>query len=274
MNHAKSDPEDPWRDLQKQETQMERPEIKSKTGIDGQSTRDRPASAIEETQLEAPQSSSADSAESKPVTAGLPEEHSVTMWLSSLQTGDGDAAAGIWQRFYSDLVRRVGRRMQSSPVRDADADDVVQEAFHTFFRRAEAGQFPDLNDRDDLWKLLVTLTERKALNQIRGARAQKRGGGDLRGESIFLQAADGNAGGGFDRIANANVTPEDAALIAESFGDLIEMLNPDQRLMAIYKLEGRTNEEIARLLDCALATVERRLNLIRRKWSEAGVGPT
>ncbi len=197
------------------------------------------------------------------------DEHSVTMWLASLGTGDDEAAAHIWQRFYSNLIARVKKRIESSPVRDADADDVVQEAFHSFFRRAQDGQFPDLNDRHDLWKLLITLAERKALNQIRNARAQKRGGGELRGESIFCHAGQLDEGVGLDRIAGADITPEDAALVAESFGQLIEMLDPEQRLIAIYKFEGRTNAEIARLLDCAVATIERRLQLIRRKWSES-----
>jgi DNA-directed RNA polymerase specialized sigma24 family protein len=38
--------------------------------------------------------------------------------------------------------------------------------------------------------------------------------------------------------------------------------------MAIYKLEGYTNEEIANLPDlkCAVRTVERKLRLIREAW--------
>jgi hypothetical protein len=38
-------------------------------------------------------------------------------------------------------------------------------------------------DRDDLWRRLVTLTERKAYNLVRDERRQKRGGGNVVGEA-------------------------------------------------------------------------------------------
>ncbi len=56
--------------------------------------------------------------------------------------------------------------------------------------------------------------------------------------------------------------------MTETFDRLLEALPFEHRLIAVYKLEGRGNEEISRLLDCAVSTVERRLQLIRRKWSE------
>lgn len=200
----------------------------------------------------------------------MSEEHSVTNWIRQLQSGSDDAAARLWQRFHARLVGEAYHRLQSSPVRAADADDVVQEAFHSFFKRAEAGQFPDLNDRGDLWKLLVTITERKALNQIRESQAKKRGGGKIRGESIFGRGADPHSIVGLDGFSGTEPSPEDCILLTESVENLLGLLDGDLPLIAVYKLEGRTNQEIAGLLDCAVATIERRLSLIRRLWSEAG----
>jgi ECF sigma factor len=37
----------------------------------------------------------------------------------------------------------------------ADEEDVVQNAFHSFFQGLARGRFPQLNDRDNLWRLLV-----------------------------------------------------------------------------------------------------------------------
>ena len=42
--------------------------------------------------------------------------------------------------------------------------------------------------------------------------------------------------------------------------------------MAVWKLEGHTNEEIAALLGRSVPTVERKLRLIRKLW-EGEVGP-
>ena len=57
-------------------------------------------------------------------------------------------------------------------------------------------------------------------------------------------------------------------MLVETFDELLSRLESDQRLTAICKFEGRTNREIARLLDCAVSTVERRLRRIRRIWSD------
>ncbi len=68
----------------------------------------------------------------------------------------------------------------------ADEEDVAACALESFFLRAQRGQFPELHDRNDLWQVLVTITERKALNQSRDQTRHKRGGGRVRGDSVRL----------------------------------------------------------------------------------------
>ena len=55
----------------------------------------------------------------------------------------------------------------------------------SFCDRAGRGQFPKLNDRDDLWRLLVVITVRKVQDQLERARAAKRGGGRVVVESAL-----------------------------------------------------------------------------------------
>ena len=40
------------------------------------------------------------------------------------------------------------------------------------------------------------------------------------------------------------------------------------RQLAVWKMEGYTNQQIADLLGCSLATVERKLALIRATWKD------
>jgi hypothetical protein len=48
------------------------------------------------------------------------------------------------------------------------------------------------------------------------------------------------------------------------------MLNdPGLRQIALWKLEGDTNAEIARKLECTLRTVERKLERIRIYWGKS-----
>ncbi len=68
-------------------------------------------------------------------------------------------------------------------------------AFHSFCDRAGRGQFPQLADRDDLWRLLATITTRKVIDTVRHQTRQKRGGGRVLGESALVDGDDRGGGG-------------------------------------------------------------------------------
>src|SRR5262249_47596565 len=105
-------------------------------------------------------------------------DESVSHWLNLLQSeGDTAAAQRLWERYFHRLVGLARAKLQGQPRRAADEEDVALSAFANFCRAVEAGRFPRLADRHDLWRLLVTLTERKAYNLVRDERRQKRGGG-------------------------------------------------------------------------------------------------
>lgn len=195
-------------------------------------------------------------------------DDSVSVWIKELKAGEEAAAAKLWEHFYSRLVAIARRKLGAVPRRVADEEDVVLSAMESFFRRAREGRFPRLHDRNDLWELLVTITERKAFNQARDLKRQKRGGGLVRGESAFLTPAGLSAGAGIGQVVGAEPTPEFAAAVTEGLSRLLGLLDHDVRQIALFKLEGYTNEEIAALLDCSVPTVERRLRLIRAAWRE------
>jgi RNA polymerase sigma factor (sigma-70 family) len=192
-------------------------------------------------------------------------DESVSEWIEGLRAGEETAAARLWSRYYERLIALVQRRLGPGPRRVSDEEDVVQSAFATFFHRVQEGQFPRLSDRSNLWPLLVTIAERKALNQRRDQHRQKRGGGRVRGESVFLRGDD-SSGGGIGDAAGCEPSPELAASVAEEFRILMGLLDDDLKAIALLKLEGRTNEEVASRIDRSLPTVERRLKLIREKW--------
>jgi len=193
-------------------------------------------------------------------------DDSVSTWIDGLKAGQETAAARLWHHFYGRLVDLARRKLRHGPRRVADEEDVVASAFETFFRRAQQGEFPRLHDRDDLWHVLVKITERKAFNQLRNQGRQKRGGGKVRGESAFRTLAASTDAAGIEQMAGPEPTPEFAALMTEALRGLLDLLDEDLRRIALLKLEGRTNEEIALLIGRALPTVERRLKMIRDRW--------
>src|SRR5262245_30439251 len=109
--------------------------------------------------------------------ASMPSDESVTGWLMRFQEGDRAAAQQPWQRYFHRLVGLARGRLQGRQRRVADEEDVALSAFNSFFAGLEQGRFPSVHDRDDLWRVLVTLTTRKAQHQVRDQARQKRGGG-------------------------------------------------------------------------------------------------
>jgi DNA-directed RNA polymerase specialized sigma24 family protein len=198
-------------------------------------------------------------------------EHSVTRWVSDLKAGDrSEAARLLWQRYFERLARLAQGRLQRAARGPADGEDVALSVFDSFFQGVAAGRFPDLGNRDDLWRLLVTITARKAHNQRRNEGRQKRGGGRLVGEGA-LAGADPMGEDFMAQVVGDEPTPEFAAMMADEYRRLFGSLADESlRVVALLKLEGHSNEEIARTLDCGLRTVERKLEVIRKRWIAEG----
>jgi len=192
----------------------------------------------------------------------------VTLWIGQLAEGDESAARLLWQRYQADLLEVARRKLGGSSRRVADEEDVALSAFHSFCQAASAGRF-ELGDRSELWRLLVTITTRKALAQIKRNMTLKRGGGAVRGESVFINGASDASNAGIHCAAGDDPGPEFVAIVTEEYQRLLECLDEEPlRRVALYKLEGYTNDEIARKMECATRSVERKLMRIRQKWEE------
>ena len=197
---------------------------------------------------------------------------SITGWLGNLKEGDQAAAQPLWEHYFSKLVtvaRTKLRRMRKTTA-DQDEEDAALSAFNSFCAGAARGKFPQLADRDDIWRLLVVITARKAMAQANREGRQKRGGGRVVEEAVLFGHGLGGADGslaGLERIAAQGPSPEFAAMMAEECGRLLDALDDDSlRQVALSRMEGYNNDEIAEQLGCARRTVARRLDLIRKTW--------
>jgi RNA polymerase sigma factor (sigma-70 family) len=185
----------------------------------------------------------------------------VTWWLRQLKVGDRDGVQRLWERYYRRLVGLARNKLGRLPGREVAAEDVALSAFDSFIRGAEQGRFPRLEDRQDLWQILVMITARKAIDLAKYEGRPKR---DWR----RLQAECDDSGALLRGLIGRSPDPAFAVQVAEQLKRLLDML-PDEELrqIALRKLEGFTNEEIAASCDIALATVERRLRRIRKRWA-------
>ncbi len=203
----------------------------------------------------------------------MPDSDDVTRWISQLADGSDDAAQAIWESYFSKLVGFARRKLQDAPRRTFDEEDVAISAMFSFYRGLEAGRFERVEGRDDLWKLLVTITARKIYAQRRSAMTEKRGGGKVRGESIFRQSDSSDEfERGIGEVLGDEPSPELANMLVENTQQYIDCLDDDSlQDIARLKLEGWTNDEIAKKQNCVRRTIERRLERIREKWSKVGL---
>lgn len=180
-----------------------------------------------------------------------------------------ETARRIFDEYFDRLVRYSRKRIAGMPSRAIDEEDVAQSAMKSFFVGVEAGRF-ELKSRDELWKVLATITVRKAIAQLRRHYAEKRGGGGVRGESVFLNPNDPEMRTGIDQIlgeGNLGAMSDDLTVNCREM--LARLPDSISRDTALLKLQGYSNAEIAEKHACSLATVKRRLARIREEWSEA-----
>jgi DNA-directed RNA polymerase specialized sigma24 family protein len=188
----------------------------------------------------------------------MPSQGSVTCLLAPVQTGDPAAVQQLWERYFGRLVGLARKRLQSAAPGGGDEQDVALSVLASFCRNAERGRFPQLADRDGLWRLLVTITARKAARLVRDERHEPR-------------ALGGEAGPDLDQFLSREPTPEMAAQMAEDYRSLLDSLS-DRELecVAVWRMEGLTVEEIAARLGYVTRSIKRKLRTIRAIWEQEG----
>ncbi len=198
----------------------------------------------------------------------MERDGSVTYLLQRAKSGEAAAAEELWNRYFDRAVRLANSKLSPQVRKMADGEDIALSAFQSLFRRAKAGQFDRLADRDDLWQLLSRITRRKAINYYHSQTRLKRGGGQVRGESVFAAAGiDADEATGIAGFAAHEPTPDFIHEVAELYQQLLDQLDNDElRQVALLKVEGYSNAEIAQRLDKGVRAVERKLNIIRRTW--------
>jgi DNA-directed RNA polymerase specialized sigma24 family protein len=184
-------------------------------------------------------------------------EESVTNWLQAFQAGDREAIRLLRQRYFHRMVGLARQKLGHSPGGAADEEDVALSAFDSFCQGVEQGQFARLENRDDLWRLLVVITVRKAVNLVQHEGRQKR-----RGDQVAETD---------DEVLHGLLSREPCPALAVAMNEeccrLLDLLGDEPlRKLVLLKLEGHTNTESAALLGRTRVTVQRMLKLIQQTW--------
>jgi RNA polymerase sigma factor (sigma-70 family) len=200
-------------------------------------------------------------------------KNSATHWIQALKDGSDEAVQHIVAHYFEPVARLVAQQLSPRVRRAFDEEDVALSALDSFVRRAREGRFENLSNSSDLWRLLVTISLRKAAKSAARETADKRGGGGIVGESAFASLP----GGGIDALASGQSDPASALecqeMAAEIFAFLDSLKDPALRDIALWTAQGLTAAEVAEQLNCSPRTVERKLKRLREKAQRWAVSP-
>ena len=197
----------------------------------------------------------------------MPEETPITLWIEELRAADEEAAAKLWNHFIGHLHESARHQIRPETRPVYDEEDAALSAFNSVCRGIVEGRFPDLRDRESLWKLMLVITSNKIRDRHRHDQQQRRDVRRTLTDSIFGNSAENSAVGGIHQLPAREPTPEFAAAFAETCEHLFQDLDdPRLREVAVLRMEGYADHEIASRLNCTRSTVQGRLAVIRHQW--------
>jgi RNA polymerase sigma factor (sigma-70 family) len=192
---------------------------------------------------------------------------SVTEWIQQLKDGEEYALTLLYERYWPYLVGIARKKMSGGKRRSSDEEDIAQEAFLGFYRSLKDGRLPKMSSRNDLVSLLVIITARKAADNFKAQLRMKRGGGQVRGESVLeAMASSSQINRGIGNVAGSSRTPEEEAILNDCYQHYIEELPADLAEFARLYLAGLSYEEIGEQMDCVNRTVKRKVKRIKERW--------
>ncbi len=181
--------------------------------------------------------------------------------LQEAENSSSQVFLEIRARYQVRLRNYVNKQLSPKLQTHSDSSDILQSAFISFWKKLGSDTQPSIDDDDELWPYLITITRRKLAKSWRRIYAQKRGAGKV------LSAAD---------LDHTKSDSDFQNLIFEEFDyqldldlqSILQKFDLETQTIASMKLSGMTNQEISQDLACSLRKVERKGSLLRKAISE------
>jgi RNA polymerase sigma-70 factor (ECF subfamily) len=191
-------------------------------------------------------------------SAVLPSVTTFHRLIGRVRTGDQDAAAEL-VRLYEPAIRRAARvRLVDSHLRRLfDSMDIAQSVFASFFIRAALGKY-ELENADQLLRLLVTMSRKKLVDHVRqqqAARRNYRRATALQDEPIDVRADPGR------QVATQDLLHAFRARLSADERRLAELRGQGWGWDRIAAEVGRSADALRKQLTRAIERVARELGL-------------
>lgn len=192
----------------------------------------------------------------------MSNEKSVTQMIAKLKDGDEQAAQAIWEGFFHRVCGLANKKLGAASKRAHDEEDIALSAINALCTGAKEGKFRQLENRDDLWQLLCMLTSRKAALAWRKQQNKKEVGESIIGFGTEEERMT------LDQFVQGAPDQNYLDSLTATSSELMAGLDERLRQVALLKLRGFSNQEIADQLQRSVKSVERYLQTIRKKWND------
>lgn len=176
--------------------------------------------------------------------------------LQRWRNGDESAATEIFERYVNRLCALARTRLSERMKRRVEAEDIVQSAYRSFFRRA--GEHYTLERQGDLWRLLAAITINKVRGQVEFHTAKKRGinleESMMANQSMIRVSPE---------IISEEPKPDDAAVMVEELSDVLGSLDEIQRSIVELTMQNQSIDQIAVTIKRSKRTVRRTIQQVR-----------
>ena len=188
--------------------------------------------------------------------------------VQRVKQGDKDAANELFGKYFDRVSRAARKRLKQRRLRGTDSQDIAASVFESLWKKVDRKQFSenDLTTVDEFWRLLCTMIRFKTEDHVRREHADKRGGGQVRGESIFVRP-DGDHVPGLAGQSDGAMTADEMAAFQDHHQMMLELLD-DAILQEVVTLRMEDNKvaDIAKHFEKSERWVKRKLALIRDIW--------
>jgi DNA-directed RNA polymerase specialized sigma24 family protein len=192
----------------------------------------------------------------------MPSVERIAPSRNSLTTSDPAEIQQLWEHFFQRLVELIRKQSQSVSGSLANETGTLQDLLDSLNRAVECGRFPQLCDRNSLWRFLLIITALNVPDLKAQGKVTLRDAGWPGEESVFAE------------IVGQEPMPEFAAQLVKQSERLVRRLgNLKLRSIAVWKLQGYTDDQIAAEFGTTSRLVRSRLERIWAIWSEEALGP-
>jgi len=186
------------------------------------------------------------------INSGETVPGSITRHLQDFRAGDDEAASRLWKRCVRLLLMQAEKLLDGRNLRVADQDDMANVVFTEICQGLHSGQYDRIQDRKNLWRLMWTITRRRAINHRRRYNSPRR----------IVDAALP-----VDSASNCFDPSSDDQQVVDWMFDLQDCLpNPALKEIASLLIAGHSDEFIAGKTAHSLRTVERKVRVIEDLW--------